>query len=117
MDQENKKSETTETYESALSAAKDQQFILKLYVAGSTSRSLAAIANIRQFCETHLQNRYRLDVVDIYQQPSAVRENQIVAAPTLIKQLPAPLRRMIGDFSKEERIFVGLDLSDGGDRK
>ncbi len=116
MDQDNPKP-ATESFESALEDEKNKQFVLKLYVAGSSSRSLTAISNIRQFCEEHLQNHYRLEVIDIYQQPQSVRENQIVAAPTLIKSLPPPLRRMIGDFSKEERIFMGLDLSTDSDQE
>ena len=109
MDEE--ESNLNAEYEAALDASKNNNFILKLYVAGSTSRSLAAITNIRNFCEDHLQNRYRLEVIDIYQQPASARENQVVAAPTLVKLLPPPLRRMIGDFSNEERILVGLDLT------
>ena len=83
--------------------------VLCLYVSGMTSRSVAAIENIRVVCETHLQGRYNLQVIDIYQQPELARTAQVIAAPTLIKQLPAPLRKLVGDLS-EERVLVGLDL-------
>jgi circadian clock protein KaiB len=87
-----------------------QRYVLRLYVTGSTSKSMRAIANLREICETHLKNRYDLEVIDLYQQPALAEGEQILAAPTLIKQLPAPLRRMIGDMSDTERVLVGLDL-------
>jgi circadian clock protein KaiB len=75
-----------------------------------TPKSTQAIASIRQICETRLEGRFDLEVIDIYQQPELVREQQIVAAPTLVKMLPPPLRRMVGDLTRAERILVGLDL-------
>ena len=85
-------------------------YLLRLYVTGMTPKSLRAIANIRKICEEHLQGRYMLEVVDLYQQPQLAQGEQIIAAPTLIKELPQPLRRIIGDLSNTERVLVGLDL-------
>jgi circadian clock protein KaiB len=86
------------------------RYILRLYVTGMTPRSARAVENIRAFCEKHLAGRYELQVIDLYQQPELARTEQLVAAPTLIKKLPLPLRRLIGDMSDEERILVGLDI-------
>lgn len=87
-----------------------ERYILRLYVTGMTPRSARAIENLRAFCEKHLEGHYALQVIDIYQQPELARSEQLVAAPTLIKKLPLPLRRLIGDMSDEERILVGLDI-------
>jgi len=89
---------------------KKGKYVLKLYVTGMTARSIRAINNIKKICEEHLNGRYDLDVIDIYQQPVLARGEQIVAAPTLIKNLPLPLRRFIGDMSNTEKILLGLDL-------
>jgi circadian clock protein KaiB len=83
---------------------------LRLFVTGSTPRSARAIANMRKICEENLRGRYDLEVVDIYENPEATRELQIIATPTLVKILPEPLRRIIGDLSDEERVFAGLNL-------
>jgi circadian clock protein KaiB len=88
-----------------------QHFVLRLYVTGNTVRSSHAIANIRSLCENYLAGRYDLEVVDIYQQPGALAKDQIIAAPTLIKQLPLPMRRLIGDLSDRDKVLVGLDLT------
>ena len=87
-----------------------EKYLLRLYVTGATPRSTRAILNIKSICEEHLRGRYDLEVIDIYQQPVLAKGEQIVAAPTLIRYLPAPLRRFIGDMSKTEKILVGLDL-------
>jgi circadian clock protein KaiB len=87
-----------------------ERYILRLYVAGMTSRSARAVENVRAFCEKHLEGRYDLQVIDVYQQPALARSEQLIAAPTLIKKLPLPLRRLIGDMSNEDRVLVGLDL-------
>src|ERR1700761_2322701 len=92
------------------SVVDDGRYILRLYVAGMTNRSARAVENVRTFCEKHLEGRYDLQVIDVYQQPALARSEQLVAAPTLIKKLPLPLRRLIGDMSNEDRILVGLDL-------
>jgi len=86
-------------------------------VAGSTPQSQRAIANIKQICEGHLAGRYDLEVIDIYQQPRLTAGDQIVAAPTLLKKLPLPLRRLVGDLSSLERVLVGLDLRPATDGK
>ncbi|MDB6158243.1 MAG: thiol-disulfide isomerase [Gammaproteobacteria bacterium] len=87
-----------------------ERYILRLYVAGMTSRSARAVENVRTFCEKHLEGRYDLQVIDVYQQPALAKSEQLIAAPTLIKKLPLPLRRLIGDMSNEDRVLVGLDL-------
>ena len=87
-----------------------QPYLLRLYVTGATPKSLRAIQNIKRICEEHLKGRYVLEVIDVYQQPVLARGEQIVAAPTLIKHLPTPLRRFIGDMANSERILMGLDL-------
>lgn len=86
------------------------RYKLRLFITGTTPRSTRAIENMRRICEENLQGRYDLEVVDVYQHPEATRELQIVATPTLVKILPEPLRRIIGDLSDEERVFAGLDL-------
>ncbi len=86
------------------------QYVLRLYVAGTTPNSSHALRAVRKFCDTHLAGRYDLEVIDIYQQPVLAEGDQIVAVPTLLKRLPLPLRRFIGDLSNEERLLVGLDL-------
>ena len=109
-------------FEKALqeAATSQQRYVLRLYVTGSTPRSSRAIQSIRALCETHLSGRYDLEVIDIHQQPVLARGEQIIAAPTLIKKLPAPLRKMVGDLSDTERVLMGLDLqprvdaADGG---
>jgi circadian clock protein KaiB len=99
-----------QTLEEAAQAAQEQQYVLRLYVAGITPRSQAAIRTVTAICEEHLAGRYELEVIDIYQQPTLAKGEQIVAVPTLIKQLPAPLRKFIGSMADKEKILVGLDL-------
>jgi len=90
--------------------AESSLYILRLYVAGQTPKSVDAITNIKKICEENLKGRYELDVIDLYQQPQLAQGDQIIAVPTLIKKLPAPLRRIIGDMSNTERVLVGLDI-------
>ena len=90
--------------------AKLNRYFLRLYVAGQTPKSVLAITNIKKICEENLKGRYVLDVIDIYQQPQLAQGKQIIAVPTLIKKLPPPLRRIIGDMSNTERVLIGLDL-------
>lgn len=85
-------------------------YVLTLYVASLTPRSVVAIQSVRDVCERHLLGHYSLEVVDIYECPSVAKREQILAAPTLIKRLPLPLRRLIGDMADEQRVLVGLDL-------
>jgi circadian clock protein KaiB len=87
-----------------------EKYVLRLYVSGSTSKSALAIENIKRILEEHLKNRHDLEVIDIYQQPSLARDDQIVAVPTLIKRSPLPLRRLIGDLSDLKKVLFGLDL-------
>jgi circadian clock protein KaiB len=109
----NKPSRITEAFESSLEKARQEKepYVLRLYIAGMTSRSTEAFSSIKAICEKYLQGRYDLEVIDIYQQPALARDEQIIAAPTLVKQLPAPLRRLVGNLSQEERVLIGLDLN------
>ncbi len=84
---------------------------LRLYIAGLTPRSLLAIANLKRICETHLAGEYRIEVVDLKQEPGRARRDQIVASPTLVRQLPGPSRRLIGDLSNTERVLIGLEIA------
>jgi circadian clock protein KaiB len=86
------------------------RYVLRLYITGTTPHSTRAIVNIRKICEEHLEGRYELEVVDIAEHPTLAAGEQIIAAPTLIKKLPLPLHRFIGDMSHTERILLGLDL-------
>ena len=86
------------------------RYILRLFVSGSTPKSALAVENIKRICEQHLKNRYDLEVIDIYQQAKLARDQRIVAVPTLIKRLPLPLRRLIGDMSNQGKVLFGLDL-------
>jgi len=101
---------TTETFEYTLGRLPEQLYVLRLYVTGATPRSRRAIANVKRICEQYLHGRYELEVIDLYQQPQLAEGEQIIAAPTLIKKLPLPLRRIIGDMSETEHVLVGLDL-------
>ena len=84
---------------------------LRLYVAGQTPRSLTAFANLKRICETHLKGRYRIEVIDLVEHPHLSKGDQILAIPTLVRKLPPPMRKIIGDLSDTERVLVGLDLS------
>jgi circadian clock protein KaiB len=86
------------------------KFLLKLYVAGSTPRAALAIDNLRRICETDLAGRYDLQIIDVLEQPDLAEQDKILATPTLIKQLPPPLRRVIGDLSDSEKVLLGLEL-------
>ena len=94
----------------AASHSRQAKYVLRLYVSGSTLKSSLAVENIKRVCEQHLKNRYNLEVIDIYQQAKLARDEQIVAVPTLIKRLPLPLRRLIGDMSNQKKVLFGLDL-------
>lgn len=101
---------TPNGFERAAARLEKTPYVLRLYVTGSTRNSERAIVNIRLICEEHLQGRYDLEIVDISQHPALAEGEQIIAAPTLIKKLPLPLRRFVGDMSHTERILLGLDL-------
>ncbi|HTL58512.1 MAG TPA: circadian clock KaiB family protein [Candidatus Limnocylindrales bacterium] len=87
-------------------------FELRLYVAGQTPRSVAALANLRRFCEERVPGKYRLEVIDLLKQPKLASGDQILAVPTLVRRLPAPMRKIIGDLSNREKLLIGLDLQD-----
>jgi circadian clock protein KaiB len=87
-----------------------KEWQLRLYVAGQTPRSVAALANLRQICEEHLAGKYEIEVIDLLERPQLAKGEQIVAIPTLVRRLPEPVRKIIGDLSDEERVLIGLDL-------
>jgi circadian clock protein KaiB len=86
------------------------RYVLRLYITGQTARSMRSIENLRGLCEKYLKDQFDLVVIDIYQQPALAAEGQIIAAPTLIKTMPLPLRRLVGDFSDQKRVVLALDL-------
>ncbi len=104
------KPSATESMEQAVVRRSEEKYVLKLYITGMTPRSQLALRNIEKVLKEHLGNNYELEVIDIYQQPTLARGDQIIAVPTLVKKLPEPLRRLIGDLSQEDRILLGLDL-------
>ncbi len=105
-----------EEFETALEASKkDGKYLLRLYVAGINPKSKKAIENLRELCEEYLKDQYELEIIDIYQQPIFAKEGKIVAAPTLIKELPLPIRRFVGDLSDKEKLLIGLDLRSKGE--
>jgi circadian clock protein KaiB len=107
---ETKPKDATEAFERAQQEAGEERYVLRMYVTGTTPKSVRAIQNIKSICNEHLQGRYDLEVIDMYQQPTLATGEQIVALPTLIKILPLPLRRLIGDLSDMEHVLLGLDL-------
>ena len=107
----NKVSDTTEAFEKSMAAtSSEEHYVLRLYVTGMTPRSTEAFAAIKAICEERLRGRYELEVIDIYQHPQLAIDEQIIAVPTLVKKLPAPLRRLVGDLSNQDRVLTGLDL-------
>jgi circadian clock protein KaiB len=107
MSQTKRKSGTKSSH---LDESQDGKYVLKLYVTGMTPNSIRAVENLRKICEEHLQGKYDLEVIDIYQQPDLASSEQIIAAPTLVKKLPPPLRKFIGGLSETEKVLVGLDI-------
>jgi circadian clock protein KaiB len=101
---------STEEFEKAAAKRDRAKYVFRLYVTGMTPKSTLAIANVQKLCEKHLTGCYELKVIDIYQQPKLAKGEQIIATPTLIKKLPLPLRKFIGDMSDTERFLVGIDL-------
>ena len=94
----------------AVKGEKPGHWILRLYVAGETARSLTAFANLKKICDEHLANRHSIQVIDLSKQPELAQNDQIVALPTLVRKLPTPIRRVIGDLSNLDRVLVGMDL-------
>jgi circadian clock protein KaiB len=93
-----------------LQSSETEMFQLRLYIAGQTPRSVGALANLKTICEEHLQGRYELEVIDLVQNPALASGDQILAVPTLVRRLPEPIKKIIGDLSNRERVLVGLDL-------
>jgi circadian clock protein KaiB len=99
------------------SSAADDWWDLRLYVAGQTAKSVAAFANLKNVCEEHLAGKYRIEVIDLLVNPQLARGDQIVAIPTLVRKLPEPIRKIIGDLSNTERVLVGLQLRPSATKK
>ena len=91
-------------------SAPEERFVLRLYIAGQTPKCVRAFTNLKQICEDHLADRYRIEIIDLLQNPQLARGDQILAVPTLVRQLPEPVKKIIGDLSNTERVLVGLDL-------
>ena len=91
-------------------APKSAEWLLRLYVAGQTQKSVAAFANLKRICETHLKGKYEIEVVDLLENPTLAKGDQIVAVPTLVRRLPPPVKKIIGDLAQVDRVLVGLDL-------
>ena len=106
--------ETDENTEARMDASEysqdDRVYILRLYVAGQTKKSLTAFANLKKICEEHLKGKYRIEVIDLLEHPQLAKGDQILAIPTLVRRLPPPIKKIIGDLSNTERVLVGLDL-------
>src|SRR5918993_4778920 len=100
----------TKTQKSSSSKATKAEFQLRLYVAGQTTKSVAALANLKRICEMHLAGRYEIEVIDLLVNPKLAAGDQILAVPTLVRHLPEPIKKIIGDLSNEERVLVGLDV-------
>jgi circadian clock protein KaiB len=90
--------------------AQEERFVLRLYIAGQTPKCVRAFTNLKQICEEYLADRYRIEIIDLLQNPQLARGDQILAVPTLVRQLPEPVKKIIGDLSNTERVLVGLDL-------
>jgi len=102
--------ESAKSFAQSIEQTASERYLLRLYISGMTPAATRAIANLKKICEEHLAGRYDLEIVDVYQQPVLAKDEQILAAPTLIKKLPLPLRRLIGDMSNKDRVLLGLDL-------
>ncbi len=100
-------------FERLLNDLTKNNYVLRLYVTGTSPKSMRAIANVREICDKYLPGYYRLDVIDLNQQPELAKAEQVIAAPTLVRQLPLPVRRVLGDMSKTERVLVSLGLREG----
>jgi circadian clock protein KaiB len=99
--------------ENMASGRPDEMWELRLYVAGQTAKSVAALANLKRFCEQNLSGKYTIEVVDLLKEPQLARDHQILAIPTLVRKLPPPIRKVIGDLSNTEKIRMGMDLQTG----
>ncbi len=108
---------STNAFRIAADVPTSDRYVLRLYVAGSTPKSTSAVEALKAICDEHLRSRYKLEVIDVYQQPVLARDQQIVAVPTLVKQLPLPIRRILGDLSNKQRVLLGLDLKPEANEK
>jgi circadian clock protein KaiB len=109
-EKESKAKESITKFDLTMSGSGKDKYILRLYITGTTKRSVLALTNLKKICDEYLEGRYELEVIDLYQMPSLAKDEQIIAAPTLIKKLPLPFRRIIGDMSNKEKVLLGLDL-------
>lgn len=100
----------TASFEQAIAGYDQQHYRLRLYIAGTTPRSMRSLENLKLLCETYLQGRYELEVIDVYQSSVQTKQDSVIAIPTLVKQLPLPIRQIIGDLSDTEKVLLGLDL-------
>lgn len=112
-----KKGRISVDLDEALKRRSTAKYVLKLYVAGITRKSSTAIRSVTDICEQYLKDRYSLEIIDIYQNPTLAKGEQIIAAPTLIKELPSPLRKLIGDMADKDKVLLGLDLKRIDDEK
>jgi circadian clock protein KaiB len=103
-----------DTRDASVTAAKPETLELRLYVAGQTTKSVTALANLKRYCEQHLVDCYTLEVIDLLQHPQLAEGDQILAIPTLVRKVPEPIRKIIGDLSNEEKVLVGLDIRPRG---
>jgi circadian clock protein KaiB len=110
MNNQGTNQEMAQKFEETLKSLNQEKYIFRLFIAGFSPKSVQAIENIKRICDEYLTGRYQLEIIDIYQQPILARDGQIVAAPTLVKELPPPLRKMIGTLADTDRVLVGLDL-------
>ena len=104
----------TKSFEQALASARTGKYVLRLYIAGATNRSIRALERARYLCDVELRGKCELEVIDVYQQPNMARDGQIIATPTLVKESPPPVRRFIGTLENTARLFIGLDLRTRG---
>jgi circadian clock protein KaiB len=105
-----KTKDSNEEFDLTVSEVNMNKYILRLYITGTTPRSILALTNLKKICEELLAGRYELEVIDLYKKPHLAKDEQIIAAPTLIKKLPLPFRSIIGDMSNKEKVLLGLDL-------
>jgi circadian clock protein KaiB len=101
---------TSKAIKKKTSKPKEERWELRLYIAGNTPKSMTALANLKKYCQLHLRDKYTLEVIDLLVQPQLAAGDQILAIPTLVRKVPAPIRKIIGDLSNEEKVLVGLNL-------
>ena len=101
---------SVEVFDQAISGRRKEKYVLRLFITGNTSKSVLALTNLKKICEKYLEGRYDLEVIDLYKNPDLAKDEQIIAAPTLIKRLPLPFRRIIGDMSDIEKVLMGLEI-------